>query len=50
MNLTIKLIGLFYLCEGVANMVYWNYDTHPWYFQTGRVLRSVLGIVLIVVG
>jgi uncharacterized membrane protein HdeD (DUF308 family) len=50
MQLFVKLIGVFYLIEGVANLVYWNTDPHSGLFQWGRVLRAGLGIVLVVFG
>ncbi|HTY53236.1 MAG TPA: hypothetical protein VMB35_08580 [Methanomicrobiales archaeon] len=49
MNPLIAGIGLFFVTEGIANLIYWRADRHPWYFQAGRVTRVVLGMVLVVV-
>ncbi|MGD0329317.1 MAG: hypothetical protein ABSB40_06625 [Nitrososphaeria archaeon] len=46
----IKGIGAFIAIEGAANIWYWWDDKHPWYFQVGRLLRTVFGIVLVVLG
>ena len=49
-----KAIGVFFAIEGGANMVYWRLfgrgvkDNDYW--QIGRVLRTVLGIVLVILG
>ena len=49
-----KSIGVFFATEGGANMIYWRLfgrgvkDNHYW--QIGRMLRTVLGIVLVVLG
>jgi hypothetical protein len=50
MNLIITCIGLFFTAEGAANILYWRTDNHPWYFQVGRFVRVVLGLVLIITG
>jgi uncharacterized membrane protein HdeD (DUF308 family) len=50
MNLVIVCIGLFFLAEGVSNILYWWTDNHPWYFQAGRFVRVALGLVLIIIG
>jgi len=50
MNLIITCIGLFFSTEGAANILYWWTDNHPWYFQVGRFVRVVLGLVLIAIG
>jgi hypothetical protein len=42
--------GLYYIIEGVANLWYWWDDKHPWYFQVGRVLRVVGGLILVIAG
>jgi len=49
MNPLIAWIGLFFVLEGLANLIYWRADRHPWYFQAGRVVRVVLGGVLVIV-
>jgi len=49
-----KAIGAFFAIEGGANMIYWRLfgrgvkDNDYW--QIGRMLRAVLGIVLVVLG
>lgn len=43
-------VGTFVMLEGAANIWYWWDDKHPWYFQLGRLLRTVLGFVVIVIG
>jgi hypothetical protein len=50
MNLIIAGIGLFFVVEGLANVLYWWTDGHPWYFQAGRVIRVILGVVLVLIG
>jgi uncharacterized membrane protein HdeD (DUF308 family) len=50
MNLIIACIGLFFAAEGVANILYWWTDNHPWFFQAGRFVRVALGLVLIIIG
>lgn len=50
MNLIIAGIGFFYMVEGVANILYWWNDQHPWYFQVGRFIRVALGAVLTILG
>jgi hypothetical protein len=47
MNPLLAGIGLFFVVEGLANILYWWTDGHPWYFQAGRVIRVVLGMVLV---
>jgi len=49
MNTLIAVIGLFFVAEGLANLVYWRADAHPWFFQAGRVVRVALGMVLVAV-
>jgi hypothetical protein len=52
--LWIKLIGLFFMGEGVANLVYWYLygigiaDNDYW--QLGRLLRFMLGLALVILG
>ena len=49
-----KAIGVFFAIEGGANIVYWRLygngvkDNNYW--QMGRLLRMVLGIVLVILG
>jgi uncharacterized protein YjeT (DUF2065 family) len=50
MNAIIACIGLFFLIEGLANIIYWWTDNHPWYFQAGRFVRVALGLVLVIMG
>ncbi|MDD1669805.1 MAG: hypothetical protein LUQ67_00600 [Methanomicrobiales archaeon] len=47
MDPLVSIVGLFFVLEGVANIIYWRNDNHPWYFQAGRVVRVILGAVLI---
>jgi len=42
--------GLYYSVEAAANLCYWWNDNHPWYFQVGRLVRLILGIILVIVG
>ena len=41
--------GLFIAIEAMANLWYWRDDKHPWYFQWGRLLCVIFGVLLIVV-
>jgi hypothetical protein len=50
MNPIITCIGLFFSAEGAGNLLYWWTDNHPWYFQVGRFVRVVLGLILIIIG
>jgi hypothetical protein len=49
-----KTIGVFFAIEGGANIVYWRLfgrgvkDNDYW--QIGRLVRTVLGIVLVILG
>jgi hypothetical protein len=50
----IKVIGVFFAIEGGANIIYWRLlgkgvkDNDYW--QVGRLLRTVLGIMLVILG
>ena len=49
-----KAIGVFFAIEGGANIVYWRLlgkgvkDNDYW--QMGRLMRAVLGVVLVILG
>jgi hypothetical protein len=49
-----KVIGAFFATEGGANMVYWRLFGRSvkdnYYWQIGRLFRTVLGIVLVILG
>ena len=42
-------IGAYFLVEAAANISYWWNDKHPWYFQLGRALRLIFGLILMVI-
>ena len=52
--IVIKAIGVFIRIEGRANIVYWhlfgNGVKDNDYWQIGRLARTVLGIVLVILG
>ena len=50
MNLIIACIGLFFVVEGGANILYWRTDNHPLYFQMGRFIRVALGLMIMITG
>lgn len=50
MNAPLTAGGAFFAIEGAANIIYWWNDHHPWYFQMGRLIRTVLGITFVIGG
>ena len=44
------LAGLYVSVEGFLNVFYWRRAAQPLLFQTGRLLRGIIGIGLVAVG
>ncbi len=50
MNLFLVGAGSYFMVEAATNIAYWWNDHHPWYFQAGRVMRLILGVVVAYLG
>ena len=50
----VKWIGFFFLIEGLANIIYWYKNgtgiKDDNYWQLGRLLRMIFGIILVIFG
>ena len=42
--------GIYLCAEGFLNIFYWRQSHPPWLFQAGRILRGLIGVIMIVVG
>jgi hypothetical protein len=42
-------LGCFYSIEGAANIYYWRNDKHPFVFQLGRALRTIFGLIVVLI-
>jgi hypothetical protein len=42
--------GIYLSAEGFLNIFYWRLSHPPWLFQAGRILRGLIGVIMIVVG
>lgn len=54
MNLFLTLIGLYFIIEAAANLLYWNAFPHSqgghWIWQNGRWLRLIFGFIIFGIG
>lgn len=49
LRVLLALFGLFYLVEGSCNVFYWKNRDSRHLFQLGRLLRAVLGFIIVLV-
>jgi len=49
-GVSLIVAGLYLSIEGFLNVLYWRRADQPLLFQTGRMLRGIIGIGMVVAG